>query len=242
MELVYILDDEDNILEIVMHNLEKNGYATKGFKTSADFFDAFYSRKPDLVILDLMLPDRDGFEICKEIKSKTNVPVIILSARGEEFDKVLGLELGADDYIVKPFGIRELIARVKNVLRRSQEIYEKSDYGKSSKEFIKKDFYFGNTRVFVDEEKHEFWLDDDLVKLNPKEFMVISILLRNLDKLTPRSELIRMVWGEDYFGDTRTLDVHIRRLRKKLSHNNFGKSFIKTVHGYGYKLISEGKG
>lgn len=242
MELVYILDDEENILEIVMHNLEKNGYATKGFKTSAGFFDAFYSRKPDLVILDLMLPDRDGLDICREIKSKSKVPVIILSARGEELDKVLGLELGADDYIVKPFGVRELIARVKNVLKRTRGIYgnyESIGYKKSGEGFLKGEFYFGAIRLIIDEERHEFWLGDNHVRLNPKEFMVMSTLLKNLDKLVLRNDLIKSVWGEDYFGDTRTLDVHIRRLRKKFSYGNFGKTFIKTVHGYGYKLVSK---
>ena len=117
---IYIVDDEENILEIIEYNLTKNGYAVRGFKDGKSFLDFFNTKKPDLVILDLMLPDSDGFDICREIKEKTDVPVIILSAKSEEFDKVLGLELGADDYIVKPFGVRELIARVKNILKRAK--------------------------------------------------------------------------------------------------------------------------
>ena len=119
-KLIYSVDDEENILEIINYNLAKNGYLTLGFKNGKDFLKEFDAKKPDLVILDLMLPDIDGYEICKYIKSTSGVPVIILSAKGEELDKVLGLELGADDYMVKPFGVRELIARVKNILKRTE--------------------------------------------------------------------------------------------------------------------------
>lgn len=229
--LIYAVDDEENILEIIEYNLSKNGYEVKGFKNGSSFMDFFNAKKPDLVILDLMLPDCDGYDICKRIREKSDVPIIILSARGEEFDKVLGLELGADDYISKPFGIRELLARVKNILKRSKI---KNKTGPFNGEY-----YFDGIKLVVDEEKHVLSLDDGPVKLNPKEFQVIIMLLKNLDNLVPRLELMREIWGEDYFGDTRTLDVHVRRIRKKMSYKDFGKRYIKTIHGCGYRMTSD---
>jgi len=231
MNLIYVVDDEENILEIIEYNLSKNGYEVKGFKNGSSFMDFFNAKKPDLVILDLMLPDCDGYDICKKIREGSDVPIIILSARSEEFDKVLGLELGADDYISKPFGIRELLARVKNILKRSKI--------KNKTGTFKGEYYFDRIKLVVDEEKHVISLDDKTIKLNPKEFQVIIVLLKNLDKLVPRLELIREIWGEDYFGDTRTLDVHVRRIRKNMSYKDFGKRYIKTVHGCGYRMTSD---
>ncbi|MCL4385964.1 MAG: response regulator transcription factor [Cyanobacteria bacterium] len=231
---IFIVEDEENILEIISYNLEKNGYKVKGFTKGKDFLDYFGKKKPDMVILDLMLPDMDGFDICRHIKSKSSLPVIILSARGEELDKVLGLELGADDYIVKPFGVRELLARIKNVFKRT-DLSSKNEYPG----FIKGDFCFGDIKLLINEENHEIFLDGSKINLNPKEFEIVAFLLKNLNNLSTRKELIKIVWGEDYFGDTRTLDVHIRRLRDKMSHKDFGKKFIKTVHGLGYKMINK---
>ncbi|MBM3709586.1 MAG: response regulator transcription factor [Actinobacteria bacterium] len=233
-KLIYTVEDEENILEIINYNLEKNGYSVKGFTNGKDFLSAFNSRKPDLVILDLMLPDIDGYDICKQIRSTTDTPVLILSAKGEELDKVLGLELGADDYMVKPFGIRELLARIKNIIKRT-ETHQKY----ISSEALKYEHIFGEIKLSVDEEKHEVLLNGKKVNLNPKEFQTLLILLKNLNNLTPRNELIRLVWGEDYFGDTRTLDVHIRRIRRKMHCGDFGSRYIKTVHGLGYKLVDK---
>jgi two-component system alkaline phosphatase synthesis response regulator PhoP len=230
---IYVVDDEENILEIIEYNLNKNGYDARGFKDGKTFLDFFNSKKPDLVILDLMLPDMDGFDICRDIKEKTDVPVIILSAKSEEFDKVLGLELGADDYMVKPFGVRELMARVKNILKRV-----KSEASRSKEKPLKSEYTFGDIKLQINQERHELSLDGKPVKLNPKEFEVITMLIRNINELVPRMELINNIWGEDYFGDTRTLDVHVRRIREKMSYKDFGKKFIKTVHGYGYKLTN----
>jgi len=233
-KLIYTVEDEENILEIINYNLEKNGYSVKGFTKGKGFLSAFNSRKPDLVILDLMLPDIDGYDICKHIRSTTDTPVLILSAKGEELDKVLGLELGADDYMVKPFGIRELLARIKNIIKRT-ETHQKY----TSLEALKYEHIFGEIKLSVDEEKHEVLLNGKKVNLNPKEFQTLLILLKNINNLTPRNELIRLVWGEDYFGDTRTLDVHIRRIRKKMCCGDFGSRYIKTVHGLGYKLVDK---
>jgi DNA-binding response OmpR family regulator len=228
---IYVVDDEENILEIIEYNLNQNGYEVRGFKDGKSFLDFFNDKKPDLVILDLMLPDMDGYDICKDIKEKTDVPVIILSAKSEEFDKVLGLELGADDYVVKPFGIRELIARVKNILKRV-----KTEKDSKKVKPLKDEYIFGDIRLNIDQEGHELFLDNNPVRLNPKEFEVMTMLIRNINELVPRMDLIKGIWGEDYFGDTRTLDVHVRRIRGKMSYKDFGKRFIKTVHGYGYKL------
>lgn len=231
---IFIVEDEENIQEIISYNLEKNGYRVRGFQKGKDFLNYFERKKPDMVILDLMLPDVDGFDICRHIKNKSNVPVIILSARGEELDKVLGLELGADDYIVKPFSVRELLARIKNVFKRT-DLSSKNGYPG----FIKDNFYFGGIKLFIDEENHEIFLDNNKINLNPKEFEIVAFLIKNLNNLSTRKELIKIVWGEDYFGDTRTLDVHIRRLRDKMSYKDFGKKFIKTVHGLGYKMVDK---
>jgi two-component system, OmpR family, alkaline phosphatase synthesis response regulator PhoP len=231
---IYVVDDEENILEIIEHNLGKNGYEVRGFKDGRSFFDYFNVKRPDLVILDLMLPDTDGFDICKDIKQTTDVPVIILSARSEEFDRVLGLELGADDYIVKPFSVRELVARVKNILKRVKNVS-----GRGSLQPLKESHTFESINLNINEDRHELFLDDNEIKLNPKEFEVMAMLLRNINELVPRMELIKKIWGEDYFGDTRTLDVHIRRIRERLSYRDFGKTYIKTIHGYGYKITDE---
>jgi two-component system, OmpR family, alkaline phosphatase synthesis response regulator PhoP len=231
---IYIVDDEENILEIISFNLEKNGYNIKSFSTGQSFVDFFKTSIPDLVILDLMLPDIDGYDICKYIKNKSDVPVIILSAKGEELDKVLGLELGADDYMVKPFGIRELLARVKNILKRSEQIHNEL---KSA--ILKKEYIFENIKLSIDEQKHEVIIDGINIDLNPKEFQTLTTLLKNLNNLTPRNELIRIVWGDDYYGDTRTLDVHIRRIREKMNVKDFGSKYIKTVHGLGYKITDK---
>ncbi len=230
---IFIVDDEENILEILEYNLLKNGYGVRSFKKGKDFLEYFAREKPDLVVLDLMLPDIDGFDICREIKKKTNVPVIILSAKSEEFDKVLGLELGADDYMVKPFGVRELVARVKNILKRAE-----SRLNISSDRQLKEKFVFEGMELNINGARHEVLLDHNQIDLNPKEFKIISLLLENINNLVSRKELIRVVWGDDYYGDTRTLDVHIRRIREKMSFKEFGRKFIKTVHGYGYKINS----
>jgi two-component system alkaline phosphatase synthesis response regulator PhoP len=233
-KMIYIVDDEENILEIIEYNLHKNGYDVKGFGDGRSLLDYFKTKKPDLVILDLMLPDIDGFDICKEIKEKTDVPVIILSAKSEEFDKVLGLELGADDYMVKPFGIRELIARVKNILKRTNN----DDISRKTK-LISNEYFFGKTKLTINDQRHELLLDKESIKLNPKEFEVMIMLIRNINELVLRMDLIKNIWGEDYYGDTRTLDVHVRRIRGKMSYKDFGKKYIKTIHGYGYKLSED---
>lgn len=228
---IYVVDDEESILEIISLHLTKNGFKVKTYATGTDLLQAFQKKEPDLLILDLMLPDMDGLEICKKIKRESDVPIIILSAKSEELDKVLGLELGADDYMIKPFGVKELVARIKSVLRRAKP----GDYS----DYLKAEFSFGKISLAIDEQKHEVLLGGNQIELNPKEFRLVSILLQKIDTLVPRQELIREVWGEDYYGDTRTLDVHIRRIREKMGYKNFAKDHLTTVHRYGYKIISD---
>jgi two-component system, OmpR family, alkaline phosphatase synthesis response regulator PhoP len=232
-KLIYILEDDENINEILKFNLEKSGFEVRSFFNGNNFFKGFVSRKPDLVVLDLMLPDIDGYEVCRRIKKESDAAILILSAKGEELDKVIGLELGADDYMVKPFGIRELLARIKNILNKAELITRSAN-----SKFLKSSYDFDNKTLTIDEESHSIYLEDIPVTLNPKEFRTLVLLLKNIDNLTTRNDLIRDVWGDDYFGDTRTLDVHIRRIREKMSYRDFGKNHIKTVHGLGYKLIS----
>lgn len=233
-KLVFILEDDININEILKYNLEKNGFEVKSFYDGESFNKFFNYKKPDIVILDLMLPDIDGFDICKKIKKESDVPVLILSAKGEELDKVLGLELGADDYMVKPFGIKELIARVKNILKK----YELINLSLNKKP-IQDIYYFKDARLKIDEVSYNVFLNDKKIDLNPKEFKVLVMLLKNINNLVHRNEIIKEVWGNDYFGDTRTLDVHIRRIRSKMSEDDFGEKYIKTVHSLGYKLIGD---
>ncbi len=233
VKTIFTVDDEENILEIINYNLEKNGYKVRGFSTGKDFLNHFNTDKPDLVILDLMLPDMDGYDICRQVKSSSSVPVLILSAKGEELDKVLGLELGAEDYMVKPFGLREFLARVKNILRRSESTLKDID-----ERPLKNDYTFDGINMYIDQAKHEVTVEGKKIHLNPKEFRTLSLLVKNVDHLVSRNDLIRLVWGDDYYGDTRTLDVHIRRIREKMADKDFGKKYIKTVHGIGYKLVS----
>jgi len=230
---IYIIEDDENISEMLNYNFLKNGFQVKNFYKGKDFLDFYHKEKPDMVILDLMLPDIDGLDICREIKTKNSIPVIILSAKITEFDKVLGLELGADDYITKPFSLRELLVRVKNVFNRTETLFENEKL-----KSIKGDFYFGDIKLYLDEKNHEICLDEAKINLNQKEFEIIRLFIKNLNNLTSRKELMKIIWGVNYHVGTRTLDVHIRRIRNKMSYKDFGSRYIKTVHGLGYKLIN----
>jgi len=228
---IYIIEDDENISEILNYNFVKNGFQAKTFYKGKDFLDFYHKEKPDMVILDLMLPDMDGLDICREVKIKNSIPVIILSAKITEFDKVLGLELGADDYITKPFSLRELLVRVKNVFNRTETLFE-------NEKLKSGDFYFGDIKLYIDEKNHEICLDEAKINLNPKEFEIIRLFIKNLNNLSSRKELMKIIWGVNCLVGTRTLDVHIRRIRNKMSYKDFGTRYIKTVHGLGYKLIN----
>lgn len=200
---ILLVDDDEKIREILRAYLQRDGYGVEEVADGEEALTAFDHTRPDLVILDLMLPGLDGWEVCKRIRAKSRVPIIMLTARGEEFDKVLGLELGADDYVSKPFSPRELTARVKAVLRRT-------DAGPSPEETLR----FPDLEI--DRASRRAFYNGKEVFLTPKEFDLLWFLASNPGRVFSREQLLEKVWGYDYFGDTRTVDTHIKRLREKL--------------------------
>lgn len=219
---ILIADDDEHIAELVALYMEKEGYATVQAHTGREAIEAFKHSEPDAVILDVMMPDGDGYQVCREIRQSSLVPIIMLSAKGETFDKVLGLELGADDYLVKPFDSKELIARVKSVLRRSS--YKKNDE-------VKKIVL---PNLVINQSTYTVLYHDKELELPPKEFELLFFLAKYPNKVFKREELLDKIWGYEFVGDTRTVDVHIKRLRAKMTEqDSWG---IKTVWGIGYKF------
>jgi two-component system alkaline phosphatase synthesis response regulator PhoP len=224
-EKILVVDDEENILELIKFNLEANNYKVI---TAADGIDAVKLAKsevPDLVLLDLMLPKMDGNDVCKEIRKDNSIstmPIIMITAKSEELDKILGLELGADDYITKPFSVRELLARVKAVLRRTNI------------QIIDTSYKFGNIAIDID--KREVLKKDERVDLTLKEFELLEILIKNSGRVMTRDFLLDKIWGYDYLGETRTVDVHIRHLRQKIEDDDKNPKFIETLRGVGYRF------
>jgi two-component system OmpR family response regulator len=218
---ILTVDDDNNICELIRLYLEKEGYEVKSVNEGSKALKAFTDFAPNLVILDIMLPGSDGWEICREIRKISNIPIIMLSAKGETFDKVLGLELGADDYIVKPFETKELVARIKAVLRR----YEHRD--------VSNNVVYPNLVI----SKSDYTLKVNGIKIDvpPKELELLFHLASNPNKVFTRDQLLEQVWGFDFFGDSRTVDVHIKRLREKIDIPNQVWQ-LKTVWGVGYKF------
>ncbi len=224
---ILVVDDEIHIVELVKYNLENQGYSVKTAYDGEEALNLISRERFDLIILDLMLPLIDGLEVCKILKrdQSKDIPIIMLTAKTSETDKVYGLEIGADDYITKPFSIKELTARVKAVLRRS---------GEKNKEFNEKIIILGDVKI--DLEKYEVTKDGIPIELTLKEFELLRILLENSGKVLSRNTLLDMVWGYDYYGETRTVDVHIRNLRKKIEQDDKNPQYIETVRGVGYKI------
>lgn len=226
-KLIYLVEDDHHIQELIKYNLEENGFAFKSFDNGEAFLKEIAKTAPNLFLLDIMLPDIDGLELCRRIRQNTElkkIPIIMLTAKGEEFDKVLGLELGADDYITKPFGVRELIARIKVALRRQ------SDSSANDSETIV------SGRITIDLARHEVTKGQQLIELTYKEFELLKLLLLNKGKVLPRELLLEKIWGFDYYGETRTVDVHVRYLRQKLEDNANEPIYIETVRGIGYRF------
>ena len=220
---ILIVDDDENIAELISLYLTKECFDTKIVFNGEDALSTFETYEPNLILLDLMLPGIDGYQVCREIRAKSGVPVIMLSAKGEIFDKVLGLELGADDYMVKPFEPKELLARVKAVLRRS-------DTKESNAE---KEIVFPNLTINLS--NYELKINGNIVEVPPKELELLYFLASNPNRVFTREQLLEEVWGFDYFGDSRTVDVHIKRLREKLEGVEANWQ-LKTVWGVGYKF------
>lgn len=224
---VLVVDDEVHIVELIKFNLEGNGYSVIEAYDGHNALEIAKKDDIDIVILDLMLPGIDGIEVCRRLRkdpATEKIPIIMLTAKSEETDKVLGLEIGADDYLTKPFSVRELIARMKAVLRRS------IDDIKVESKIIKID------DIQIDIEKHEVTKADTKIELTLKEFELLRILADNRGKVLSRNMLLDEVWGYDYFGETRTVDVHIRHLRKKIEDNDKFPKYIETIRGVGYKI------
>lgn len=226
---VLIVDDEVNICELIRLYVEKEGYDFVIANDGADAVNKFKSENPDIVLLDIMLPIKDGWQVCREIRAINDTPIIMLTAKGETFDKVLGLELGADDYIVKPFEPKELIARIKAVLRRSEPRVATVDDSEIS---------IDGLRIVRD--SFEVYLDGEKIEMPPKEFELLLFLAKNKNKVYTRDQLLDEIWGYEFFGDSRTVDVHIKRIREKIECED--KSWqLKTVWGVGYKFETSEK-
>ena len=221
---ILVVDDDQNICELLRLYLEKEGYSVILANDGEEAITKFNAMAPDLVLLDIMLPGLDGWQVCREIRKKSNVPIIMLTAKGETFDKVLGLELGADDYVVKPFDTKEVIARIKAVLRRIGQ--------NNQAEEVKEVRY---DKLVVNMTRYELKVDGKVVDTPPKELELLFHLASNPNRVYTRDQLLDEVWGFEYYGDSRTIDVHVKRLREKLEGVSDQWS-LKTVWGVGYKF------
>ena len=221
---ILVADDDRNICELLKIYLEKDGYSVVLAPDGEEALRKFDEENPDLLLLDVMMPRLDGWQVCRELRKKSECPIIMITAKGETFDKVLGLELGADDYVVKPFEPKEIIARIKAVLRRT---------GKASSENDKKEVNFD--KLTVNMTKYELKVDGKVVDTPPKELELLFHLASNPNRVYTRDQLLDEVWGFEYYGDSRTVDVHVKRLREKLEGVS-EKWTLKTVWGVGYKF------
>ena len=227
-EKILVVDDEKNICDLLRMYLEKEGFAVVMAHNGVDAVKTFASENPDLVLLDIMLPGLDGWQVCREIRKTSEKPIIMLTAKDEVFDKVLGLELGADDYVTKPFDTKEIIARIKAVLRRASAVKETD---------IKEVKY---DKLSVNLTNYELKVNDVVVDTPPKELELIYYLASNPDRVFTRDQLLDDVWGFDYYGDSRTVDVHIKRLRDKLKGVS-EEWELRTIWSVGYKFETHGK-
>ncbi len=225
MEKILVADDDTNICELLRLYLEKEQYTVSIAGSGTEALTRFTAENPDIVLLDIMMPGLDGWQVCREIRKKSNCPIIMITAKGETFDKVLGLELGADDYVVKPFDAKEIVARIKAVLRRTGA-------GGGGDNGVKEVTY---DKLIVNMTRYELKVDGKAVDTPPKELELLYHLASNPNRVYTRDQLLDEVWGFEYYGDSRTIDVHIKRLREKLEGVSERWS-LKTVWGVGYKF------
>jgi two-component system response regulator RegX3 len=224
---ILVVEDEESLADSVRYNLEREGYTVSVAPDGRRALERFRTDPPSLVILDLMLPEVSGLDVCRTIRTESDVPIIMVTAKDSEADKVTGLELGADDYVTKPFSMRELVSRVRANLRRTRPHAVPSP----AEEVLE------GGPVRMDVARHEVAVREDAVSLPPKEFELLEAFLRRKGRLLTRDFLIEEVWGPDYFGDTRTLDVHVKRLRRKLEDDPHQPEHLLTVRGLGYKFV-----
>jgi two-component system, OmpR family, response regulator RegX3 len=228
MPVVLLVEDEESFVDALLIGLKREGFRVEVARDGFEALDRFDIVKPDIVLLDVMLPRISGIDVCRQLRKRTQVPIIMVTAKGAEIDTVVGLEVGADDYVTKPYRIRELVARMRAVLRRN------SLSGESSTELSRDSIVVG--KIALDPDEHVVTIDGQLTNLPLKEFELLHILLANAGRVLPRETLIDRVWGSDYVGDTKTLDVHIKRLRSKIEDDPAMPTRIVTIRGLGYKF------
>ena len=224
-----VIEDDGNLLRALQYSLEREGYSVRTATDGESGLEAAREARPGLVILDVMLPRLDGFEVCRILRRGTDVPLLMLTARGEEIDRVLGLELGADDYLVKPFSMRELLARVKAMLRRSRMGADGLGRPKDRQVFRSRD-------LEVDVDSHTATLRGEALSLKPRVFELLALLMARKGRILSRNQILDHVWGLNYVGDSRTVDVHVRWLREKIEENPGDPRRVITVRGFGYRF------
>ena len=225
MKRVLMIDDDPLITEPLSEMLGEYGFSVMTADNGRTGLDLALTTRPDIVVLDILMPEMDGWEVCREIRKKSVVPILLLTALGDEFDRVTGLELGADDYLTKPFGSRELIARIKALLRRVKFDQQGVIHGYET---------VGDIRIDLD--KRLVWRNDKPLTLRHKEFELLTLLMGQAGTIVDRAEIFDKVWGTSWLGDTRTLDVHVRWLREKIEDNPSKPRYLRTVHGVGYRF------
>ena len=228
---ILVVEDEENFIEALTIGLKKEGFRVQVARDGAEALLVFDAVRPDLVLLDLMLPKISGVDVCRELRLRSKVPIIMVTAKGSEVDTVVGLEVGADDYVTKPYRLRELVARMRAVLRRTAERMPDRAPGTGDEVLASGD-------LFLDADRHEVSIRGEALDLPLKEFEVLQLLLERAGRVVTRDQLIDEVWGHDYVGDTKTLDVHIKRLRSRIERDPSAPERILTVRGVGYKIVA----
>ena len=227
MSLILLVDDETLITDSLSYSLKREGFDVATAADGLSALEAVEKLNPDLIVLDLMLPDISGFEVCRRLRAHTTTPVIMLTARGEEIDRVLGLEVGADDYLAKPFSFRELLARIQAMMRRVALDRQISQPQQQT---------ISMGRLSLDPAGRRAFKGDQELQLSTREFDLLTLLMKNAGRAMSREELISQIWGEDWSGDSRTLDVHVRWLRMKVEEDPASPEYIQTVRGFGYRF------
>ena len=234
-EKILVVDDEISLQETLAYNLKKQGYEVETTGNGTEALEMARTIKPNLIILDIMLPGLDGFEICRILRKEMSTPVLMLTARDDEIDRVVGLEVGADDYLAKPFSMRELIARVKALLRRVRLIHDEINQNADDDQKLKSEILtFDN--LIIDMSRREIKVDDQVVPFKPKEYNLLTFFAQHQGQVLSRELILERVWGWDFIGDSRTVDVHVRWLREKIEQDPANPCRIITVRGAGYRF------
>ena len=235
---ILIVDDEQKIVDLLVHNLTREGYNTIEANDGQTAINLALEKRPDLILLDVMLPRIDGLTVCKKIKNAYNVPILMVSAKDDELDKIVGLELGADDYITKPFGVREVVARVKANLRKVEATNESENntHKNEDKKEEKKETLIKVGSLVLDLEKYEVHIDGNVINLTLREFEVLKFLAQQPGQVVTREALLERVWGYEYYGDIRTVDVTVRRIRERIEKDTSNPQILITKRGVGYYI------